>query len=156
MRTPNVLCQLGAHTTWIDAAGSCMCEGVQDCHTDGRRVVSGCASYHVAWPTKISRTPMVTLAQTCCCRCCRCCHSHVSESNGLGGLPLFMCPHVIIIQACVSRPQTAPPSQGAGPMGGILWRYGAKGGPYGLLLLLLCCSKLGQLRAAHLVHLPFG
>jgi hypothetical protein len=44
---------------------------------------------------------------------------------------------VIIIQACVSRPQTAPPSQGAGPMGGILWRYGAKGGPYGLLLLLL-------------------
>jgi hypothetical protein len=58
--------------------------------------------------------------------------------GGLGGLPLFMCPHVIIIQACVSRPQTAPPSQGAGPMGGILWRYGAKGGPYGLLLLL--CS----------------
>jgi hypothetical protein len=57
--------------------------------------------------------------------------------GGLGGLPLFMCPHVIIIQACVSRPQTAPPSQGAGPMGGILWRYGAKGGPYGLLLLLL-------------------
>jgi hypothetical protein len=43
-------------------------------------------------------------------------------------------PHVYM----VSRPQTAPPSQGAGPMGGILWRYGAKGGPYGLLLLLLC------------------
>jgi hypothetical protein len=60
--------------------------------------------------------------------------------GGLGGLPLFMCPHVIIIQACVSRPQTAPPSQGAGPMGGILWRYGAKGGPYGLLLLLLSCT----------------
>jgi hypothetical protein len=58
--------------------------------------------------------------------------------GGLGGLPLFMCPRVIIIQACVSRPQTAPPSQGAGPMGGILWRYGAKGGPYGLLLLLYC------------------
>jgi hypothetical protein len=56
--------------------------------------------------------------------------------GGLGGLPLFMCPRVIRIQACVSRPQTAPPSQGAGPMGGILWRYGAKGGPYGLLLLL--------------------
>jgi hypothetical protein len=44
-------------------------------------------------------------------------------------------------QACVSRPQTAPPSQGAGPMGGILWRYGAKGGPYGLLLLLLSGSS---------------
>jgi hypothetical protein len=59
-----------------------------------------------------------------------------TAQTGSTGLPLFMCPHVIIIQACVSRPQTAPPSQGAGPMGGILWRYGAKGGPYGLLLLL--------------------
>jgi hypothetical protein len=64
--------------------------------------------------------------------------------GGLGGLPLFMCPHVIIIQACVSRPQTAPPSQGAGPMGGILWRYGAKGGPYGLLLLLLLLCHATQ------------
>jgi hypothetical protein len=64
--------------------------------------------------------------------------------GGLGGLPLFMCPRVIIIQACVSRPQTAPPSQGAGPMGGILWRYGEKGGPYGLLLLLLLLLCLSE------------
>jgi hypothetical protein len=70
--------------------------------------------------------------------------------GGLGGLPLFMCPHVIIIQACVSRPQTAPPSQGAGPMGGILWRYGAKGGPNGLLLLLLLCNYTD----AQTVHTP--
>jgi hypothetical protein len=67
--------------------------------------------------------------------------------GGLGGLPLFMCPRVIIIQACVSRPQTAPPSQGAGPMGGILWRYGATGGPYGLLLLLLLLVLSGPCRA---------
>jgi hypothetical protein len=67
-----------------------------------------------------------------------------------------MCPHVIIIQACVSRPQTAPPSQGAGPMGGILWRYGAKGGPYGLLLLLNgvagCCSGAVWYMACRMGH----
>jgi hypothetical protein len=39
-------------------------------------------------------------------------------------------------------------------MGGILWRYGAKGGPYGLLLLLL--NEVAKLSSAAKIFLKNG